>query len=64
MQLHETKIDGAFFEVKSCRLKDIGTKLFPSLCFREDGMTQGARAVAALVCIPNFKPMFTPDVLR
>jgi hypothetical protein len=43
------------FKVQSHRLQNIGAEFFPSLAFREDGMTQRTRAKAAFLRVANLE---------
>ena len=55
VQLHEPRMHRAVFEVDRYRLKDIGTKFFPCLCFGEDAMSERSRAIATLLRVANFE---------
>jgi hypothetical protein len=55
VQLHQPRMHWAVFEVDRYRLKDIGTKFFPCLCFGEDAMSERSRAIATLLRVANFE---------
>ena len=55
VQLHEPRICGTLLKVNCRRLEYIGTKFLPILRLSEDGMTQGARAVASFFRVSNFE---------
>ena len=43
------------FKMERRRFKDIGTKVFPCLCFSEDGMAQSTRAIATFLSVAKFE---------
>jgi hypothetical protein len=45
----------AVFKVDGYRLKNIGAKFFPCLCFSEDAVAKRARAIAAFLSVANFE---------
>ena len=55
MQLHEPMVYGAVLKVNCRRLENIGSKFLPILRLSEDGMAQGARAVASFFHVSNFE---------
>src|SRR5579863_3380365 len=55
MELHQTRPHWAIFKMQPGRLKHVGTKLFPSVGLREDGVPKRTRAITAFFRIANLE---------
>ena len=55
VELHQSGVFGALFEVERSRLENVATKFFPGVTFRENRTTERACAKPALFRIADFE---------
>ena len=55
VQLHQSGMHRAVFEVDRYCLQDILAKFFPRLCFGEDAMAKSPRTIATFLSVANLE---------